>query len=533
MSLLEIKNLSVRFGNADPVVNNVSFKIDKGETLALVGESGSGKSVTALSVLRLLNYPYASHPSGSILFDNEDLLKADEETLQELRGNRIAMVFQEPMTSLNPLHSIADQVSETMMLHKGWGKDKAAERALELLELVGLRNAAKRMKALPHELSGGERQRVMIAMALANDPDLLIADEPTTALDVTVQAQILSLLKRLQKQFGMAVLFISHDLDVVRRVCDRVCVMKDGSIVETGNVSDILSSPSHPYTKMLIASKPSGNPKPVDKNAEEILKAENITVRFPLERDFWGKSERDFIAADNVSLTVKRGETVALVGESGSGKTTLAFALLKLQAFEGRVLFNGCDLAKLNNREMRPVRSKMQVVFQDPYSSLNPRLTVEEIVGEGLKVHRRDIKSKERKAAIIQVLEDVGLNETYLNRYPHEFSGGQRQRIAIARALILHPELIILDEPTSSLDVTVQAQIIDLLKSLQEKYAMAYLFISHDMRLIKATANRVYVMRNGKVVETGENSVIFKEAKSSYARDLMSAAFDLKANGEK
>lgn len=533
MSLLEVGDLSVRFGNADPVVKKVSFKIDKGETLALVGESGSGKSVTALSILRLLNYPYASHPSGSILFDGEELTAADEETLRDIRGNRAAMIFQEPMTSLNPLHCVERQVSETMIVHKGWGREKARARTLELLELVGLRNAAERLGALPHELSGGERQRVMIAMALANDPDLLIADEPTTALDVTVQAQILHLLKRLQKQFGMAMLFISHDLDVVRRIANRVAVMKDGEIVETGTVGDVLSRPQHPYTKMLLNARPSGEPVPVPDKAEELLRAEGITVRFPLSRDFWGRREKTFAAVDGVSLSVKRGETVAFVGESGSGKTTLAFALLKLLDFEGRVFFGGTDLGTLNGARLRPLRSKMQIVFQDPFSSLNPRLTVEEIVGEGLKVHKKTVGAAERREEIKRVLGEVGLDESALNRYPHEFSGGQRQRIAVARALILRPDLIVLDEPTSSLDVSVQAQIIDLLKALQKKYGLAYLFISHDMRVVKAIADRVYVMRNGKVVESGANPFIFKEAKSSYARDLMAAAFDFDAHGEK
>lgn len=533
MSLLNVENLSVRFGSNEPVVKNIGFSLDKGETLALVGESGSGKSVTALSVLQLLNYPYASHPSGSILFRGTELINADETVMRDIRGNRAAMVFQEPMTSLNPLHSVKRQIAETMIVHKGWSREKAYAKALELLELAGLRNAEKRMDALPHELSGGERQRVMIAMALANDPDLLIADEPTTALDVTVQAQILHLLKRLQKQFGMAVLFISHDLDVVRRIADRIAVMKDGRIVETGATGDIFSSPKHDYTKMLLHAEPSGKPVPVPEKAQDLLTAGNVTVRFPLTRDFWGGREKTLTAVDDVSLSVKRGETLALVGESGSGKTTLASALLKLVPFEGRVVFNGRDLGTLNNAQMRLMRSKMQVVFQDPFSSLNPRLTVGEIVGEGLKVHAKNVKAGERRLEIARVLKDVGLDDSVADRYPHEFSGGQRQRIALARALILKPELIVLDEPTSALDVSVQAQLVDLLKDLQRKYALSYLFISHDMRVVRAIANRVYIMRNGKIVEKGANPAIFEEAKSPYAKDLMAAAFDFKAYGEK
>ena len=511
MTLLSVQNLSVRFGQNPLVVNGVSFQIAQGETLALVGESGSGKSVTALSIMQLLDYPYASHPSGSVKFNGRELIGADEYVLRDFRGNRAAMIFQEPMTSLNPLHTIEKQVAETMILHAGMTKD----------------DAGRRLNALPHELSGGERQRVMIAMALANNPDLLIADEPTTALDVTVQAQILNLLSSLQKRLGLAVLFISHDLDVVARVASRVCVMKDGQIVETGTADTVLKNPAHPYTKMLVASKPSGAPVCCAKDAPELVKAENIQVSFALKKSFFGKTLSELKAVDGVTVTIKEGQAVGLVGESGSGKSTLGFSLLRLQKAGGKIIFDGEDISALKGEKLRRLRTQMQIVFQDPYSSLSPRLTVEQIVAEGLNVHRRDLTADRKKALIEQAVKDVGLSTDILNRYPNMFSGGQRQRIALARALVLRPRLIVLDEPTSALDVTVQAQMIELLKNLQKQYKMAYLFISHDMRVVKALAEYIYVMKDGRIVESGENPGLFETPRQPYTRNLMAAAFDL------
>lgn len=532
MSLLDVENLSVRFGDLPPAVRDVSFSVEKGETLALVGESGSGKSVTALSILQLLPYPYASHPSGRIRFGGRELIGAAPQVLQDIRGNRISMIFQEPMTSLNPLHTVEAQVAETLLVHRGWPKDKARRRTLELLELVGLRHPEERMNALPHQLSGGERQRVMIAMALANEPDLLIADEPTTALDVTVQAQILELLGRLQKRFGMAMLFISHDLDVVRRIARRVAVMKDGAIVETGPVEKILTHPEQPYTRLLVDAKPSGKPVHIGSSAGTVVSCSDVTVRFPLIRSFWGKVLTSLTAVDGVSLFIREGQTVGLVGESGSGKSTLGFSFLKLQPASGEVLFEGRSVNSLGRKELRELRAKMQIVFQDPYSSLSPRLNIEQIVGEGLSIHYPGLSPAERRERIAAALQDVGLDDGIAERYPHEFSGGQRQRIALARALILRPRFIVLDEPTSALDVSVQARMVALLKDLQRRYGIAYLFISHDMRVVRALADYVYVMKNGKIVESGANPAIFEEPKTPYARDLMAAAFDFKTRGE-
>lgn len=526
MTLLSVENLSVRFGQAEPVVKGVSFKIEKGETLALVGESGSGKSVTALSIMQLLDYPYVSHPSGSIKFNDKELIGANEYTLQDFRGNRVSMIFQEPMTSLNPLHTIAKQVAEMMLLHTDITQEEADARVLELLKMVGLRDAERRLNALPHELSGGERQRVMIAMALANNPDLLIADEPTTALDVTIQAQILSLLKTLQKKLGLAVLFISHDLDVVAKIASRVCVMKDGEIVETGKTRDVMQNPQHPYTKMLLASRPSGTPVAVASDAKELLTCKKLSVSFPLKKSLFGKTLLQLDAVNGVSLSVKEGQAVGLVGESGSGKSTLGYSLLKLQASTGQIVFDGTDLSILKGEKLRRLRTQMQIVFQDPYASLSPRLTVEQIVGEGLRVHRPELSVKEQNDLICQALADVSLPPDILNRYPNAFSGGQRQRIAIARALTLRPRLVVLDEPTSALDVSVQAQIIELLKNLQKRYKMAYLFISHDMRVVKALADFVYVMKDGRIVESGRNPDLFDKPEQPYTRKLMTAAFD-------
>lgn len=526
MSLLSVQNLSVRFGRNPPVVNGVSFRIDKGETLALVGESGSGKTVTALSVLQLLDYPRVSHPTGSIKFDGRELIGADDCVLRDFRGNRAAMIFQEPMTSLNPLHTIERQVAETILLHTDATAEEARDRAVELLKTVGLRDAEKRADALPHELSGGERQRVMIAMALANNPDLLIADEPTTALDVTVQAQILTLLSSLQKRLGLAILFISHDLDVVARIAGRVCVMKDGQIVESGDCSTVLNNPTHPYTKMLVASKPSGTPARCSKQARTLLRARDVKVTFPLKKSLFGRPLSVLNAVDGASLTIKEGQAVGLVGESGSGKSTLGFALLKLQTSTGEIVFDGTDVSALKGEKLRRLRPQMQIVFQDPYSSLSPRMTVGQIVAEGLNVHRKDLSKDQKRAAVEQAVRDVGLETDVLNRYPNMFSGGQRQRIALARALVLQPRLIVLDEPTSALDVTVQSRMIELLKNLQKRYNMAYLFISHDMRVVKALAEYVYVMKDGRIVESGENPDLFDNPQHPYTRRLMAAAFD-------
>lgn len=524
MTLLSVQNLSVRFGQNPPVVSGVSFQIDKGETVALVGESGSGKSVTALSIMQLLDYSYVSQ-AGSIKFNARELIGANEYLLRDFRGNRAAMIFQEPMTSLNPLHTIENQIAETMILHSGFSKEEASERVVELLDLVGLRNAKGRLNALPHELSGGERQRVMIAMALANKPDLLIADEPTTALDVTVQAQILELLSLLQKKLGLAILFISHDLDVVARVASKVCVMKDGCIVESGTTKTVLENPTHAYTKMLVSSKPSGAPVRCSADARDLMTAENIKVSFILQKTLFGKPLTCLDAVDDVSLTIKEGQAVGLVGESGSGKSTLGFSLLKLQKCAGKICFDGVDITELKGEKLRRLRTQMQIVFQDPYSSLSPRLTVEQIVAEGLNVHRKDLSEDQKKALIEQAITDVGLSTDILNRYPNMFSGGQRQRIALARALVLRPRLIVLDEPTSALDVTVQAQMIELLKKLQKQYKIAYLFISHDMRVVKALAEYIYVMKDGKIVESGENPDLFEKQRQPYTQKLMVAAF--------
>lgn len=556
MTLLSVENLSIAFGS-HTVVQDVSFTISKGETVALVGESGSGKSVTALSILRLLPYPLANHPSGSILFEENHLLsrhcerseaihnnqKKNPETLglprargprndgyaevdiQTIRGNRIAMVFQEPMTSLNPLHTIEKQISEVLFLHKGLDEKQARTRTLELLHLVGLPEPEKRLSAYPHELSGGQRQRVMIAMALANDPDLLIADEPTTALDVTIQAQILALLKDLQKKLGMALLLITHDLNIVRRMADRVCVMQMGVIVEQGKAHDIFTAPKHSYTQMLLAAEPKGSAPPVNPSAPLILKADDIKVHFPIKKGLL-KRVADYVrAVDGVSLTVREGQTVGIVGESGSGKTTLGLALLRLTDSKGAIQFKEENISPFSRREMRPLRREMQIVFQDPYGSLSPRLTIGDIIAEGLDIHGLAGTKTERTQRIEEALREVGLDPSMSQRFPHEFSGGQRQRIAIARAIILKPKLVILDEPTSALDMSVQAQVVDLLRALQKAHGLAYLFISHDLRVVKALSNHVIVMKDGRVVEQGDASEIFAAPKEAYTRALLDAAF--------
>jgi len=527
--LLEIRDLAVSFG-ATLAVKQVSLTLQRGETLALVGESGSGKSVSALSILQLLPYPHAHHPGGSIRLRGEELLGAAPARLREIRGNQIAMVFQEPMTSLNPLHSIEKQIGETLTLHKGLSGSQRRARILQLLNLVGLPDAAHRLNALPHELSGGQRQRVMIAMALANDPDLLIADEPTTALDVTIQAQILKLLKELQAKFGMAILFITHDLGIVRKIADRVAVMRSGEIVETGLVAELFAHPHHAYTRELLAAEPKGEPPPETADAPEIMAADDLRVWFPLRRGLFGGVLEHVKAVDGVSVSIRAGQTLGVVGESGSGKTTLGLALLRLLSSEGAIRFEGQRIDGLSNHTLRPLRKAMQVVFQDPFGSLSPRLSVGEIVEEGLRVHGLAGDRTARRDRIAQALTEVGLDPATQNRYPHEFSGGQRQRIAIARALVLQPRLLILDEPTSALDVSVQAQIVDLLRELQRRYRLAYVFISHDLRVVRALANHLLVMKDGRIVETGPARQIFADPQHPYTQALLAAALNLETS---
>ncbi len=531
--LLAVRDLAVTFGadeQAVQAVRGVSFDINRGETLALVGESGSGKSVTALSVLQLLPYPSASHPTGSIRFQGQELVGASTRELLQVRGNRISMIFQEPMTSLNPLHTIERQVNEVLILHKGLSREAARKRTLELLDQVGIPEAAKRLDAYPHQLSGGQRQRVMIAMALANEPDLLIADEPTTALDVTIQAQILKLLKSLQARYGMALLFITHDLGIVRKMADRVCVMTKGRIVEHGPVAEVFDHPQHSYTQHLLSAEPKGRPADVDPAAPEILRLDDLKVHFPIKRGVLRRTVGHVKAVDGVSIALREGHTIGLVGESGSGKTTLGLALLRLERSEGGIRFDGQDLQALSQRDLRPLRRQMQIVFQDPFSSLSPRMSVGEIIGEGLEVHRIGTR-EERQEMIVRALGEVGLDAAARDRYPHEFSGGQRQRIAIARALVLKPRLIVLDEPTSALDMSVQAQIVDLLRDLQARYKLAYLFISHDLKVVRALADEVVVLRHGKVVERGSATQVFQAPQTPYTQALIAAAFNLEAIG--
>ncbi|HVL74177.1 MAG TPA: ABC transporter ATP-binding protein [Beijerinckiaceae bacterium] len=530
--LLSVRDLSVAFrqaGQETLAVDRVSFDIGPGETVALVGESGSGKSVTALSVLKLLPYPSAHHPSGSVLFKGQDLIATPENDMRKVRGNAITMVFQEPMTSLNPLHTIEQQVGEILKLHRGLSEAQARERTLELLHLVGIREAAGRLGAFPHQLSGGQRQRVMIAMALANEPDLFIADEPTTALDVTVQAQILKLLAELKSRLGMAMLFITHDLGIVRKVADRVCVMLKGQIVEQGPVASVFERPQHEYTKRLLAAEPKGRPEPVPTRAPIVVEAGPIKVWFPIRRGFLRRTVGHVKAVDGVSVTIREGETVGIVGESGSGKTTLGLALLRLVSSEGPIVFLGKRLDGLRSRQLRPMRKNMQVVFQDPYGSLSPRLSVAEIVEEGLLVQDRGLSLQQRREIVARALHDVGLDPSTMDRYPHEFSGGQRQRIAIARAMALEPQFVMLDEPTSALDMSVQAQIVDLLRDLQQRRKLAYMFISHDLKVVRALANHVVVMQDGKVVEEGPSDQIFDRPRTDYTRALFAAAFNLEA----
>jgi microcin C transport system ATP-binding protein len=531
--LLSLRNLSVSFGRGArqvDAVREVSFDIAKGETVGLVGESGSGKSVTALSVLQLLPYPTAWHPGGSIRYGGEELLGANEDRLRDLRGNQIAMIFQEALTSLNPLHSIERQIAEVLFVHKRMDQRQARDRVVELLHLVGLPEAEDRLHSLPHEFSGGQQQRVMIAMALANEPDLLIADEPTTALDVTIQAQILKLLSDLQARLGMALLLITHDLGIVRHMADRVSVMSKGRIVEQGTAADVFERPSDAYTKALLAAEPKGRPEPGPADAPEIMAADAIKVWFPIKRGLIRRTVDHVKAVDGITLHVRQGHTLGVVGESGSGKSTLGRALLRLEGSQGDLRFGGRSIRNLRWKELRPLRREMQIVFQDPIGSLNPRLSVGRIVEEGLIVHGLGGSDGERRALIGEALEEVGLEPEMQERYPHEFSGGQRQRISIARALVLKPKFIVLDEPTSALDMSVQAQIVELLRNLQVRHNLAYLFISHDLKVVRALAHDVIVMRRGKVVEQGPSEALFANPKEAYTRALMAAAFELKAD---
>ena len=528
--LLSVEDLSVAFrqgGQEVLAVDRVSFSIDKGETVAIVGESGSGKSVSALSILKLLNYPAASHPSGKVLFKGQDLIAADEDAMRKVRGNDITMVFQEPMTSLNPLHPIQKQIGEILELHKGLRGEAARARTLELLGLVGIRDAESRLGAYPHQLSGGQRQRVMIAMALANEPDLLIADEPTTALDVTVQAQILKLLKELQGRLGMAMLFITHDLGIVRRIADRVVVMLKGKVVEEGPVATIFANPQHPYTQRLLAAEPKGRPEPVPADAATLLEAGPMKIWFPIKTGFLRRVTGHVKAVDGISVKVREGETLGVVGESGSGKTTLGLAILRLISSEGPIVFLGDRIDGLSSKQVRPKRKDLQVVFQDPYGSLSPRMSVAEIVAEGLGVQQQGLSYEAKREIVAGALADVGLDPSAMDRYPHEFSGGQRQRIAIARAMALDPKFVVLDEPTSALDMSVQAQIVELLRGLQAKRKLGYLFISHDLKVVRALSHRVVVMQNGKVVEEGPAEAIFERPQVPYTQALLAAALNI------
>jgi len=531
--LLSVRDLSVAFtqgGRTTTAVDHVSFDIGKGETVALVGESGSGKSVTALSVLKLLPYPPASHPSGKILFEGEDLLARNERELRSVRGNRVTMIFQEPMTSLNPLHTIEQQIVEVLKLHQGMADRQARERTLQLLNEVGIRDPQKRLFAYPHQLSGGQRQRVMIAMALANEPSLLIADEPTTALDVTVQAQILELLADLKVKNGMSMLFITHDLGIVRKIADRVCVMTQGRIVEAGPTKEIFDNPQHEYTRHLLSAEPKGKPPAADLSAKTVMSGQDIKVWFPIKQGFFRKVVDHVKAVDGIDVTVRAGQTLGVVGESGSGKTTLGLALARMISSSGAIRFEGQDINQLSFTQMRPLRKELQIVFQDPYGSLSPRMSVSEIIEEGLAIHEPGLSRDERDERVVTVLEEVGLDPLTRFRYPHEFSGGQRQRIAIARAMVLKPRFVMLDEPTSALDMSVQAQVVDLLRALQIKNDLAYLFISHDLKVIRALANEVIVMRNGKIVEAGTAEDIFERPKTDYTRALISAAFRIETS---
>jgi microcin C transport system ATP-binding protein len=533
--LLSVRDLSVAFrqgGRETLAVDGVSFDLAKGETLALVGESGSGKSVTALSIMKLLPYPSAHHPSGEIHFNGRELIAMSERQMRRVRGDEITIVFQEPMTSLNPLHTIEKQISEILLLHRGLTGAAARARVIELLGQVGIRHPEERLTAYPHQLSGGQRQRVMIAMALANEPDLLIADEPTTALDVTVQAQILRLLKEIQTRMGMAILFITHDLGIVRKIADRVCIMKQGKIVEHGAVAQVFRAPQHPYTCELLAAEPKGKAPSLNPDGPVVIKTDDLKVWFPIKRGVLRRTVGHIKAVDGVSIEVRKGETLGIVGESGSGKTTLGLAILRLISSQGPVVFLGNPIHGLGFKGMRPHRRDMQIVFQDPYGSLSPRMSIADVIEEGLWVHQPNLSAAEREQKVVRALTDVGLDPATRFRYPHEFSGGQRQRIAVARAIVLEPTFVVLDEPTSALDMLIQAQIVDLLRDLQKRRELTYVFISHDLRVVGALACRVMVMRNGKVIEEGPAGEVFANPKDPYTRALFAAAFKLETAPE-
>ena len=528
MPLLDIKNLSIDFALPNRIVNavqNFSLAISEGETVALVGESGSGKSATALSILQLLPYPQATHPQGSIIFDGHEVIGAGKKKMQAIRGRKISMIFQEPMTSLNPLHTVGKQVAEILQVHRGYRAASANDEALEMLHVVGLTDAKSRFDAWPHQLSGGQRQRVMIAMALANKPRLLIADEPTTALDVTIQSDILHLLRRLQKDFAMSTLLITHDLTVVRNFSDRTYVMNQGQLVEHGYTKDIFNVPKASYTKALLNSQPVGAPNPPDLSQKTLMELNNVKVWFPIRRGILRKTVGHIKAVDGISLSIREGETLGIVGESGSGKTTLGLAMLRLISSEGTIKFRGQNIQNKKQKALLPFRSEMQIVFQDPFASLSPRLSVQQIIEEGLKIHGIGNTPDHRERIVTDALTEVGLTPEDMHRYPHEFSGGQRQRIAIARAMVLKPHLLVLDEPTSALDLSVQAQIINLLRALQAQYNLAYVFISHDLRVIKALANEVAVMKHGSVVEFGPTQHLFEKPRTKYTKRLIDAAF--------
>ena len=522
-ALLSVKDLRVSFsqdGVTTHAVKGVSFDVSRGETLALVGESGSGKSVSALSTVALLGE--SAHVTGSVKYSGQELIGADDRTLRKVRGNDISFIFQEPMTSLNPLHTIHKQLSESLALHQGVAGDAARGRILELLDKVGIRDAETRLTAYPHELSGGQRQRIMIAMALANKPDILIADEPTTALDVTIQAQILDLLMDLKDSEQMGLLFITHDLGIVRRISDRVCVMQHGEIVEEGPTRELIGAPQHAYTRKLLSAQPTGQPAPVLNDAEVVAETEHLKVWFPIQKGLLKRTVGHVKAVNDATLQVRAGETIGIVGESGSGKTTLALAIMRLIASEGRIVYLGQDIRSWSVRELRRLRKDMQIVFQDPFGSLSPRMTCMQIISEGLSIHKVD-EDREPRDLVAEVMTEVGLDPDTMDRYPHEFSGGQRQRIAIARAMILRPRLVVLDEPTSALDMTVQVQIVDLLRELQRKYGLAYLFISHDLKVVRAMSHKIMVMKQGDVVEQGVADVLFEDPQNDYTRTLLQA----------
>lgn len=539
--MLHINNLSVAFKNVlnknieeKHVVHNVSFSLKKGETVALVGESGSGKSLTALSILGLLNYPVAFHPSGSIKLDGKELLNLPESELMTIRGRRIGMIFQEPMTALNPLHTILQQISEPLFLHFNMNTKDALAKVIDLLQLVGFEDASERLNAYPHQLSGGQRQRVMIAMALACEPDILIADEPTTALDVTLQATILDLIQSLQKRFQMGLLLITHDLGVVYKMADKMVVMKNGEVVDQGLTKELIHNPTHPYTKHLIESEPSGTPAAFSDHARNVLSTKNLKVSFDkpvslLAKLFEFNKKPEFIAVNDISFTLKQGETIGVVGESGSGKSTMAYALLRLIKSRGKIFLDEKRIDESAMKDLRPLRSSFQIIFQDPFSSLNPRFSVEQLIAEGLVVHQPNVTIVEREQIVSDILKEVGLDPEARHRYPHEFSGGQRQRIAIARALILKPRILVLDEPTSALDRSIQVEIMDLLRKLQEKHGLSYLFISHDLKVIRAMSHKIIVMRYGRIVEEGSVDAIFNNPQEQYTKELLKAAFSLRA----